>query len=326
MKFIIVMIRAIENDYATLEKLHKNFNIPFKLNELSLPSTYFLPPIGVEIEIGWKHAVPNYSSWFQEPFKQWSVEKKKDFDVLMDVVDRRYKPNIALAIASGIPSGKKEGSVCDGYCEFAFSPVSHYDIVSKQIDFLFSQNILPQNKDLSMQITLGDMRVNSNTGILSFILEMLGGSTPQRVLSPNSNSRFWAKKESQHTGGILERYAYELKGGSESAVELRTLVANSSSQVHGVLRTAQLLAASIEHNELDSNSEPSLIWESIKSEVIESIFIPHNLHRKWWLDPVKNKSQWTVLANLMEDEYVVGNLWNLVNSKLTTLESLLFEK
>ena len=320
------MIQGIENDYSVLKRLHSNFDIPLKHTDITLPSRYSLPPIGVEIEIGWRHVVPNYSSWFQEPYSRWSGDKKRSFTNLMDLVDRTYKPKIDLAFASGIPSGKKEDSVCDGYCEFAFSPVVHYDIISKQIDFLFSQNILPQNKDLSMQITLGDMRVNSNSGILSFILEMLGGSTPQRMLSPNSKSRYWAKKESQHTGGILDRYAYELKGDCESAVELRTLVANTSSQVDTTLRLAQLLAASIEHNELDSNSEVSLIWKSIKSYVIDFVFVPNDLHRKWWLDPVKNKSQWTVLANLMEDEYVVDNLRNLVNSKLVSLESLLLGK
>lgn len=293
----------------TLDNLADELSLPrphLPIHAQKLEEAKALPLLGAEIEVAWKAVLDDYDEWFSEPYKQFCAEKKEAFNKRCDELDAQLQPFYEATIRAGIPKDD------DGYHEFAHEPAGHYQTLSEEIGMLLDADLIPEGHQHPLHLTISDLQPGSDVGVLASITQLYGGSTPERLTSPQRpwGQRTWADKG---TCGIKPRPATELTGGYQTAIELRTLVATNKKQVRDTLRCAQLLATSI------TNPELNHVWEDTKTRYINDVLKPHGLNT-WFRDPTRDKTQWRALSNLYDDESSKPALAH-VDKTLDTIEA-----
>lgn len=173
--------------------------------------------IGIEIEVKFRYYFPEvFAKYFQDgtPFldrPSWEQEliNKKISKIEEDLLPRLEKTK------EKIPRGG------DRYWEFAFNPTYNITELSKQVEELRSEGLIPVGEH-SLHITIGGLEANKHMYYVLFLME-LEFLKKERIMagfSPKGWSDAWAKKG---RGGIYIKRGADLIG-ADIGVELRTLM------------------------------------------------------------------------------------------------------
>lgn len=278
-----------------------------------------IPTIGAEIEIRWSSVLPEHPKWFNEPYSEFSQDKREAFNQRCDEIDAYWQPLYQAVTAAGIPKGN------DQYHEFAFPYTHWYETLAAEITILSEAGLIPENHNSPMHITIGGMFLNKDVGIAAALTELYGGSNPARLTQPSEESLAWARAGSS---GIKPRRSKELEGDYDSGFEIRTLVANTPEQIKKTLRCIQLLSAAIgadkQPDKYKTDQQLSTLWGSIKEATEENLLKPYGLNR-WLHHPARNKVDWEQLGSLYNSNEL-ENILHELNNALDNIEVLLIER
>ena len=260
-----------------------------------------MPTIGSEVEVPWSSRFPAFSKsvFSQKPFTEMSEEEKAHFNVLCDELDDQYLPLYKAVTALGVPRDANQK-----FWEFAHRPVRHYSTLATEIGILMRSDLIPTDHALPFHVTLGNIKIGSGVYFIQLLAEIAGGATAERIRAPIGDmpiyNRRWARKAHN---GLKERKAYELRG-ADYGVELRTFVLNSITQGSQVLRTSQLLGASLNaYRDIQSGREDvrglSVLWRKavLCAKRIEGAGI---LLDAGWGGPAENPKIWRSYADFLE--------------------------
>lgn len=307
---------------TTIQRLAETFNQKVSLDALThAESQEILPRIGAEIEVPWRYVLADHAEWFNEPYKEFSENKKVAFSKRCDELDEQLQPIYQQATLAGIPKANERLA----YHEFAHEPVNWYETLSTEIELLMKAGLIKEGYEHPMHVTISQVKPSTDVGIAAGIIQLYAGSTPTRMLSPQAKwgTRTWADKGKN---GIKERTQEELQKGDYIGTEIRTLVAANTKQTYETLRCAQLIGASISAKQ--NNKHPALAqeWNYLREQFLTHVLKPRNLN-KWWDDPTHNKTQWKSFAKLYNNpikaeakKYITNSLDNI--EERITLQAL----
>lgn len=255
--------------------------------------------IGVEVEV-------RFSSYFwelfydfkldEQPYAALSTSEQAKFLTKLGPLEQPLLAKLNQAIECGVPKGK------DRYWEFAHSPVYHPDLLADEIDLLRQADLVPYNQNHSLHITIGGLPMGKDAGILLMILELLGYTSKERILSGVNPKKatMWSRKG---RAGMRERKV-DLEYGTTVATELRTLELPPTHQAtQSLLYVAWLLAESLRRPDLRH------IWDTILAAalpLVEHLDISSN-----WGPGYENVDKWTQFADTIS-RVNNRNLWNTV--------------
>ena len=188
--------------------------------------------VGIEIEMTWPQAFPDMAPWDRADVRPKDLAKDsaeyRAFCEAYDRNERRLLPKLKQLEAFIPRIGR------DAYWEFSFRPSKHVEILVAEVEMLYQAGILHDGYQYATHLTLAGRLNNSDAHAMLYMLEQMGGSTPQRLTSAVG----WSRKGS---GGMRQRYHHELLGQDMAGVEFRSLVTTSPNQIGDSLRLAQAL-------------------------------------------------------------------------------------
>lgn len=246
--------------------------------------------IGCEIEVRWRHYFPElWEKYNMEnvPYSRMDRQQQYDLSYDCDVLERELIPRLALTEAAGIPKGR------DKYYEFAHSPVYHPYTLSIEVGLLKKLGLIPKGIKHSLQITIGGLGHSRDTGLMLMALELLGYTSPERILSAADSDKAlaWGRKG---RAGLRERDGTLLSLGAEKAIELRTLELPVTDREIGELFARTSLMA----NAINGVNEKQFMkWLNIVDE-LEQLGHWHNID-VWsnWGPPYQNPEIWKDFAS-----------------------------
>lgn len=279
-----------------LENLSREFGIPYNLSSraqtLEQDPPLFLPTLGTEIEVPWRVLIEDHEEWFTEPYSAFSPTKKQAFDDYCTKREKELFPLYDATVAAGVPRGRER------FHEFANAPVAYYETLAEEVRLLFAAGLIPEDENLSLHLTIGDLRRTKDAGLLTCLVQLLGGSNPYRLTLPRKVSKRWDVKSV--VGGIKERSEQYLEMGRKQAIEIRTLVAQSSGQIRETLQNAQSLAYGVLAKEAnlegDFAREAKERWGQVATDTAN--FLKDHGLNTWWDRPSESKTQWEKFAAL----------------------------
>lgn len=196
-------------------------------------------PIGLEIEAP-------HSACFPAVWSRWGLGSRRVADLKpselaafgaeLAAAEAPLRELLDISVQCGVPRGN------DRFWEFALDPVLDLGLAWEQTELLSAAGLLPRQRPLSLQATLGGLAADDDCRFLARMVEILHVD-PARIAAGAAATRAviftgWGRKG---VSGVLEKNAGELLGRAPRAVELRTPQLPSSSSEWTLL--AQLLSA-----------------------------------------------------------------------------------
>jgi hypothetical protein len=243
--------------------------------------------IGVEIEV-------RFSSYFPGLFKQFGLDEhsyeslsaydKSRLTLLTNEAEQPLQKNLKRTVLCGVPKGK------DRYWEFANRPTYHPYTLSEEVFLLKRANLIPYNQKHSLHITVGGLPFGTDAGILLMILEMLGYTSKERLLSGINPDKAisWGRKGR----GGMRRRTTDLEFGYTEAVELRTLeMPKDHARFEELLYITWFLAETIRRPDLRDS------WRAVRRVAVE-LADAYNIDASCnWGPGFENVDKWTKLAD-----------------------------
>ena len=292
-------------------KIAEHFGLPLpRKNPYEGKESMLIPTIGAEIEIPWRCVIPDYYTWFNQPYTDFSDEKRARFNEVCEQIDARLKKLYEFTVDAGIPKGRER------YHEFAHNPVNWHGTLADEINLLFDAGLIPSNQNLPLHLTVGGIPLTKKVGILAFILESVGGSTGERIRKPYNQPYIQQSWNRKGTAGLKERSEDVMQGRYKTGTEIRTLVANTPEQVRYILYTAQMLGASILHSDIGHE----IGWANLEEIVTDTYLAPMGM-KKWFDDPSTHLEPWNSLASFVERN--AQELKDLVDKNSKDVEAFL---
>lgn len=188
--------------------------------------------IGIELELQWRHILPdNLAEVLRSgAWHTMDEEQRQLFNDEAEPIGYPHQARCQETIMLGVPS---RGN--DGLWEFSHRPAWQYQTLVEEVKQLVDAGLVPEGKDLSLHITLGNVEADERACLLLRALEVAGGSSIERLLDPN-RAQGWARRGD---AGIARRAGWKLEFGHRCGVELRSLEFHDVGQLNHLLSLAQ---------------------------------------------------------------------------------------
>jgi hypothetical protein len=252
--------------------------------------------IGIEVELQWRHILPDAladvlasGSW-----SEMSEQQQALFNEQAEPIGYPHQARCRETIALGIPS---RGD--DGLWEFSHRPARQYRTLVEEVRQLVEAGLVPESKALSMHVTLGNVAADERAGTLLRALEIAGGSTAQRLLTPN-RSYSWARRGE---AGVARRSSWKLELGHEQGFEFRSLAFQNLGQLSEVLALAQAGGMMIRQAQAGETGAVDS-WQTFTAELETLWGIPAgclNSHLQPASEQERDQKAWAFHARRTED-------------------------
>lgn len=292
-----------------------------------------VPTIGCEVEIKWSALFPEIAKdFFGEPdrhgrypfrFESLPEDRKELLNEFCASQDEIWIPKYKFTEEIGIPKGN------DAYWEFANSPAYSHQTLSTELDILIEAGLIPADKEHSLHVTLGDLATKGGgVHLMLANLEMMYAN-PARIEMAVLGNRYrgsntWARRGND---GVRSRHPAELKLGSSSASEIRTLSMGEHADHKEILRSSQLHGAILKayRSRLETQDsvidELSILWQRLRGLAREAI-LSTDLPLRSWGKPHLNKDKWLRWAEYISSRHDEGSHCSDIITDIHELEIL----
>jgi hypothetical protein len=248
--------------------------------------------IGCEVEVRWRHYFPELWDKFlaNRPYSDLSLDERDELTHLCCEQEAVLVPRLQTTQVCGVPSGK------DRYYEFANSPCYHPYTLYFEIQLLKQLGLIPAGFRHSLQITIGGLGQNRDTGMLLMALEILGYSSPERILSAavSDKAATWGRKG---RAGLRHRASVDMLLGAAEGMELRTLeLPIFDREIRALFKDAWLMANASQSKPARKGEQQYMKWLLIVDE-LEEIGRRNNIDTYTnWGRPWDNPEIWNDFA------------------------------
>jgi hypothetical protein len=212
-------VKVLENLCEALQLGHSDFHGCIALRKYEEKARLAdSVTIGCEVEVRFKSYFPELYEKYLEgtSYDQLSNLTKLNFTAECNDAEIELQKKLKLTEEAGVPKGK------DRYYEFANAPVHHPYTLTVELSMLRDAGLIPKGIKHPLHITVGGLGHSRDTGLMLMALELLGYTSPERILAVAVDDKAvaWARKG---RAGMRERKAADLSLGADKAIELRTL-------------------------------------------------------------------------------------------------------
>jgi len=217
------------------------------MSELSTDE--FAQNVGIEIECPFSFYYPDiWQTHFEsgkKKYSDFSDEERLSLDALMKEREPAVLGKIeTLSNELGLRRGR------DKYWEFVFPATKDKENIIHTIETLVREGLLPDDRPLSFQMTVGSLKEEHAYAILFFLeKEFLSQERALKAFDEKDLKTSWDRKG---ISGLTVKHKMQLEYGDEYACELRTLAIRMS-EVPKVLDRLQNLLT-VEKGELTSEA------------------------------------------------------------------------
>lgn len=243
--------------------------------------------IGVEVEVRFSSYFPRVFDKYKlgsRPYSALSARQQANFIKDITPLEAKLLPMLEKTVELGVPKGK------DRYWEFALQPAYHPNVIAEELELLRRANLIPMNQHHSLHITLGGLPKGKDAGMLLMVMELLGCSSHQRIMSGVDPDRAvsWGRRG---RAGMRER-STDLAYGTTVAVEFRTLELQPTYQfTQFMLYVIWYLAECIRRPDMRH------IWEIVLAEAMK--LVQHLDVSTNWGRGYENVDKWSKLADTL---------------------------
>lgn len=269
-----------------------------------------LPTIGCEVEVTWSSLFPeeaseyfgtrNENGVFERTYAQLVYKDKLAIDALRRRHDQQLLPLYEATEIAGIPKGN------DAYWEFAHAPAYSHKTLHSEVGLLIDCGLIPPDQNHSLHVTLGGLAPQRGGASLLLSGLELCYVTPERIRIATESTYGGGRRAWDRSGneGIRERRPQELELGQETGTEFRSLELRGKEQSGGLLRSAQMLGASLLGYRLRTETSPPLL-DSLADEwciyrsIVHGVWEGYDLPARQWGSPRENADVWRIWADCL---------------------------